>query len=358
MRVGNIPESWIDCFGLATRRAPIPLLDTMVALLRARTIMAAVKLGIFDALASHPLSLGDIAHKCGLNSAATEKLLAALLGARYLQWDGLHYRLAPVASQWLCEHSVCPLRDAVLHRFLDLRFFDFERFVQTGSCGSFHQSLSTEDWGVYQRGQYSQALLMVEEVVRRTPVRRGARQMLDIGGGHGLYSEAFCSAVPTLSATILDLPAAIDSRLNTPRCKIEEHRLRFVSGDALSADLPLNRYDVVLIANLVHHLDAESNRKLMQRVADVLRAGGIAVVLDLVRPDAGRRHQISSLFDLYFAATSNGGLYTVDEMTEWQRVAGLEPLRAKYLRTMPYCALQIGRKARAQWTSSPAAQSL
>jgi SAM-dependent methyltransferase len=346
MRVGNIPESWIDYFGLATRRAPIPLLDTMIALMRARTIMAAVKLGIFDALTPGPLPVNDIALKCGTNPAATEKLLAALHGARYLERDGHHYRLAPVANQWLCKHSIRPLRDAVLHRFLDLRFLDFERFVQTGACGSFHQSLTAEDWGTYQRGQHSQALLMVEEVVRRTPIRRGARQMLDIGGGHGLYSEAFCSAVPSLSATILDLPGAIDFRSNTSHFKIEKDRLTFISGDALSADLQHTRYDVALIANLVHHLDEQSNRKLMLRVAEVLRVDGIAVVLDLVRPRTGRRDQISSLFDLYFAATSNGGLYTVDDIADWQRVAGLEPLPARHLRTMPNCALQIARKER------------
>ena len=47
------------------------------------------------------------------------------------------------------------------------------------------------------------------EVGRRTPVKSGARDMLDIGGSHGYYSVAICRRHPGLRAVILDLPEAI-----------------------------------------------------------------------------------------------------------------------------------------------------
>jgi len=47
------------------------------------------------------------------------------------------------------------------------------------------------------------------EVARRTPVPKGARDMLDIGGSHGYYSVALCRRHPGLRAVILDLSEAV-----------------------------------------------------------------------------------------------------------------------------------------------------
>src|SRR5437762_687641 len=72
-----------------------------------------------------------------------------------------------------------------------------------------HAAMSGDDWGLYQRGMRAQATFAVPEVARRTPVPRGARDMLDIGGSHGYFSVALCRRHAGLRATVLDLPAAV-----------------------------------------------------------------------------------------------------------------------------------------------------
>ena len=52
MKIGAIPENVIERILLAAGSLPAPLLDTFQALLLARTVMAATKLGVFEALAS------------------------------------------------------------------------------------------------------------------------------------------------------------------------------------------------------------------------------------------------------------------------------------------------------------------
>jgi hypothetical protein len=59
-------------------------MDTLVALLLAKTVIAATAVGIFDALETGPLTAVEIAERCGSDRKATEKLVCALFACRYL----------------------------------------------------------------------------------------------------------------------------------------------------------------------------------------------------------------------------------------------------------------------------------
>jgi hypothetical protein len=54
MQYGAIPESLVERLALAAGLVPVPMMDTMFGMLKSRFVMAAVKLGIFDALAGAP----------------------------------------------------------------------------------------------------------------------------------------------------------------------------------------------------------------------------------------------------------------------------------------------------------------
>src|SRR5262245_23390939 len=56
MKVGVIPENPIERLVLALGIAPAPLFETMGAMLLARTVIVATKLGVFEALAGGSLS--------------------------------------------------------------------------------------------------------------------------------------------------------------------------------------------------------------------------------------------------------------------------------------------------------------
>jgi 2-polyprenyl-3-methyl-5-hydroxy-6-metoxy-1,4-benzoquinol methylase len=197
----------------------------------------------------------------------------------------------------------------------------------------------------------SGANLAAPELARRIPVPKVEEgrpiEMLDIGGAHGYYSVALCRRHPQLRATILDLPEAIAHA--APLLAKEQMGDRVVhrAGNALTDDLGEQAYDLVLIANLVHHFDDASNRELVTRVARALRPGGILVIGEMIRPDApGEGGQIGALTDLYFAITSEAGTYSFAEMAAWQRAAGLVPRRPLRLLTGPGAGLQIARKPR------------
>jgi SAM-dependent methyltransferase len=354
MKLGTKAENPLEALVLAAGLVPTPLLDTIVALLLARSVMVGVKVGLFEALAAGPLPAADIAARCGTDSDATAKLLGALAGAGYLRADGACFALTPLAGRWLLKESTRSLHDAILFQFVDAQFIEHvEDYVRTGAPVRIHERMSGEQWELYQRGMRAGANLAAPEIARRIPVPKGGRggvvEMLDIGGAHGYYSVALCRRHPGLRATILDLPEAVAhaapilaqdlARFGLEGCVT--HR----AGDALTADLGCEAYDLVLIANLVHHFDAAANCALIGRVARALRPGGVLVIGEVIRPEApGATGQIGALTDLYFAVTSEAGTWSFAEMAAWQRAAGLVPRRPLRLLTAPGGGLQIARK--------------
>ncbi len=346
MRQGAIPDNPLEAAALAAGLVPTPLLDTIISLLLARAVLVGVKVGVFEALAATPLSASEVASRCGTDAPATEKLLGALAGARYLRSHAGRYALTPMARKWLLGASRSSLRDGLLYQFVDMRYIErIEEYVRGGETARLHEEMSVADWNLYQRGMRSGANLWIPEVSLRTPVPRGAHDLLDIGGSHGLYSVALCRKYPALRATILDLPEAVEQAAPLLAREGMGDRVRHEAGDARTADLGVETYDVILIANLVHHFDEETNRDLVRRCARALRPAGKLVLADVGRPESpGRAGQIGALTDLYFGVTSEGGTWSFSEMAAWQRAAGLRPRRAIKLLTAPGGGLQVATK--------------
>ena len=338
MRMGVIPENLGEGIALALGVVPTPLANTLVGLLLARTIMAATQLGIFDALDRDPLTAEEVARRCHTDTAATGKILRSLVSADLLRMTGDGYRLAPVAAKWLRTESPCSLRDSVLFTFVEMDILGhLEDYVRTGTALDVHRrDLAPEVLGLYHRGMCSRAALSAAEAARRTPVPKGARDMLDIGGSHGLYSTAICRRRPGLRAVILELPAAIDHVAPLLAREGMGDRVTLRAGNVLTEDLGTAAYDLVFLSQIVHHFDADTNRTLATRIARALRPSGAMVIQEVIRtmkPTAAG--QMAGLLDLYFALTSEAGTWACEEMAAWQTDAGLIPQKPRWLRTLP-----------------------
>jgi predicted O-methyltransferase YrrM len=349
VRFGAVPENPIERLITRLNLAPEPLIETQMAFTLARLIMVGTKLGVFEALVDGPAPVAEIAKRCGTSRVGTEKLLFALTGAEYLRAEDGGYALTRVARKWLLRESPNSLVDKMLFQFYEWDYLErSEEYVRTGEPLELHSSMTDEaQWDSYQRGMRSVANAFAPEAVRRMPVPKGAAAMLDIGGSHGYYSVALCRRHDGLRSTILDLPQAVEHAAPLLAAEGMEDRVVHRAGDALQDELGTDAYDLVLIAQLVHHFSAEQNRELAARVARSLRPGGVYAVLDSFRPrtpkDAG---QVGALLEFYFALTSQSGTWAVEEIAEWQRPAGLNPRPPIRFRTVPGVGIQAASKPR------------
>jgi 2-polyprenyl-3-methyl-5-hydroxy-6-metoxy-1,4-benzoquinol methylase len=346
VRIGAKAENPLERIVMRLNLAPQPLLETQMAFTLARIVMAATKFGVFEALGGGASTAPSVAERCGTDAAATEKLLFALAAAGYVRADGDRYELTPMSRKWLLEDSPTSLVDKLLFQFDEWEWIErSEEYVRTGKQLEIHDSLTSDEWKTYQRGMRSLAGAFVPEAVRRAPMPRGARDLLDIGGSHGYLSVSLCRRYPQLRAVILDLPEAIEHAAPLLAKEGMGDRVVHRAGNALTDDLGVEAYDVVFTASLVHHLTDAENRDLAMRVARALRPGGVYAIFDAFRPrtpkDAG---QFGALLEFYFALTSQSGTWTPDEMADWQREAGLEPRRPIRLRTAPGGGIQAATK--------------
>ena len=109
MKLSVTGENPIERLALALGLAPEPLMHTHMSFIRARAIMVATRLGLFEALAGGALTADRVAERCGTSPFATTKLLDALVGSAYLRFRGGAYSIAPVArTTATCKRGRAP----------------------------------------------------------------------------------------------------------------------------------------------------------------------------------------------------------------------------------------------------------
>lgn len=346
MRIGPVPENPWESLGLRAARVPTPILETFHGLLMARSLMAACRLGLLEAMAEGPRTPEEVARECGCQPDPTGRLLEVLASMGYCRFEADRVRLTPLARRWLLASSPTSLRDYVIFRYREWEFVEgLEDHLRTGQPMVESSRMDRESWGLYQRGMRAVSRLGAPEVARRTPVPASPRRLLDIGGGHGALAAAFCRRHPGLTAQVLDLPEAVEHA--APLLAEEElgDRLSHWPGDVFQEDLGEARYDVILMANFLHHFPEPTCRDLVGRAARALRSGGVLACVDFFRPEDGHsNNQMVTLMHLYFAMTSGSATWTAREVAGWQRDAALLPHRPSRLRRAPGASIQAATR--------------
>jgi predicted O-methyltransferase YrrM len=346
MRLAIKPDNLLDRFALLGNLAPEPLVETQIALISARAIMAATELGVFSALLNRQLAADEIATGCGLNKKATEALLGALASIGYLRFRQGRFSLTRKSRKWLAPKEGWSLFQYMPHvRDVWRWAARLEDFLRDGKALDIHAEATTDEWYRYQRAMRSLAEICAVEVAQRLAVPAGAKRMLDIGGAHGFYSVALCRKHPGLNATILDLETAIENAAPILAAERMEDRVTHQSGDALTTDLGENEYDLIFISQLAHHFSNDQNKALVDRAARALVSGGMLVIQEAIRPQSpGSGDQISQTLNLFFAMTSTSGTWSIDQIQTWHRAASLAARCPVFLRSAPGVAQVSGVK--------------
>lgn len=346
MKIKNQPENLLEWVALKANLAPTPLVDTQVAFNAARTIMAAAELGIYEAIGKNSRSAVDIAATCNTHPGATKNLLDALVGIGYLQWNNGNYSLKPKLQKWLLKESESNLIGKLRFQLLEWEWMaKLEDYVRTGKTLEMHGALNPKEWQLYQDGMRDLSINAAKEVAAKFPLSKTATAMLDIGGSHGLFSIELCKKHPNLSSTIMELPGAMEAASAIGKKYDTTKRVRYVEGNALTDDLGKEKYDLIMINNVVHHFTNEQNFELAKKIATALKPNGIYSIGEFVRQSKpGEGGVIASTTGLYFALTSSSGTWSKEEMEAWQKGAGLRIEKPVAPMSMPGWKILIARK--------------
>jgi SAM-dependent methyltransferase len=308
-----------------------------------RVALSAMKLGVFNALAQGPLTGEQLAERIGINERAAITLLAALEAFGYVkQMRQGRYVNTPLTAKWLLGDSPSHLADFLTwwHQLV-FTFWD-QYFEQTMRDGQPPQTIyqwlesQPDGWKVAQAGFEATARLIVEDVVGRIDMPLGSKRVLDIGGGHGLYSIELCRRHPAITAAVFDLPVALERAKENSRSSGLSDRVRILPGDYRKDDLGSD-YDLALMFNVIHAHQPEENIRLLKKVAAALTPHGRVVILDQMEDKAigPMTRAANSLLGLAYFTLLSGQTYTYQTVTSWLSAAGFAVVGRKRLLKAP-----------------------
>lgn len=344
MQLTVTPENPLEWLALKTNQVPIPLLHVQVYFVMCKAVMEAAEANVFGYIGQDTKTANDVATNCQLHLGATEQLLNLLLSMGYLKYKDKKFGLTLMAKKWILPqspdsvHSIAIYNNQVVWDWIT----NMGTYLRTGKGVQYHDIFDANQWKLYQDAMFSVAGTEVKEFVKRAPISKKTRHLLDIGGANGRHAAALARQYPNLHITILDLPEAINQTRNL---QPENPQISYQSGNALTDDLGQNQYDAVLISSVVHHFTASQNQELTQKVAQCLQKNGIFIVNEFIRPHFdGKPELVGSSSDLFFGLTSTSGNWTVEEIQNWQTNAGLKPTQTINYLTLPGRAMVVAKK--------------
>jgi 2-hydroxy-4-(methylsulfanyl)butanoate S-methyltransferase len=258
-----------------------------------KALFAALEFDLFTHVAQGADSSDALAKVSGIAENRLVSLLAALKSLGLISEQSGRLANAPAASRYLVAGAPGDFRDYI--RFVNGEF-GYESFRHLGAAlrGErifpdkgfyegmiYHAGLGGERFSSAQHtGSLGPARLMAKRLHLKD-----RRRLLDVGGGSGAYTIAFCAANPGLRATILDFAETVDTAKRYAREARFSDRIAHLAGDAIKADWP-GGHDVVLMSYIWSAVGEADLAILAKRAFDALPPDGLALIHDFMVDDA------------------------------------------------------------------------
>ena len=320
------------------------MIDAVFGPMKTRAIMAAVSLGVFEALRDGEHTVAVLASQLHLDPGALELLLRMLVVCDYLVQRGDGFALSPLARKTVVPGAPMQMVGYLRFNYAQWVFMGhLEELVRTGRGRDFHDTMTEPgEWRDYQLGMLEVARIEAPVVAARVAVRRGAVSLLDVAGAHGLFGATVCRKHPPMRCTVLDLPQAVPHARALAASEGLSDIVSHQQGDLIESDL--GRHDVVLLFNILHHFTEDRTASILRRVHGALNADGTVAIWELEAPRRGTRASSGDAAALFFRLTSTAGAYHGDEYARWLREAGFHSITVKRPAVSPGKVLVTGRR--------------
>ncbi len=290
----------------------------------ARILMSAAELDIFSLLLNEPKTAAQVAERLPSDPRATEMLLNALVALGMLEKKGGAFRIRPGLEKSLSSSAPETILPLILHMaHMWEAWGKLTEIVREGKTDESPETMERDEEGMraFIGAMHTIGRGMAEGVVSKLDLS-GKKNLIDVGGGSGVYTIAMLRAAPQMRATLFDRPMVVD----IARQKIAEEglsdRVALVKGDFYRDDLP-GGHDIAMLSAIIHQNSPKQNIGLYRRVFDSLQPGGTIVIRDHVMSDDHTETAEGALFAINMLVnTPGGGTYSFEEIKSDLEQAG------------------------------------
>ena len=299
-------------------------LDLATAYQQSAVVAAACASGVADAIAGGPRQPEAVGAACGTDPRATRALLGAMVALGLADHGPAGYTLSRDGAVLASGHPESVALIVAKEWFFYQAWAGLPESIRDGHARipPWRERLAADP------GRSLDFLRALDDLAARfggeLPALAGLAgpgRLLDVGGGAGSHAAALARAAPGLEATVLDLPEV------EPVLRERHPELAFVGGDL---DLPRfgrppgERWDAVLLANVLHDHPADRCQAIVAAAAGLLAPGGTLLLYEWVLDEGGDTPPAVALFDLMMLVENDGGAaWTASRLTAWLRSAGL-----------------------------------
>ena len=303
------------------------LLDLQRSVWRYAAVMALVNLGVPDQLKDGPLSVAELAGRCGAQAPLLARALRAIAPTGLLRTAGTGgYELTEAGRALL--HGRHPL---VFKLNVDPEIWgslcELTETIRTGETpfvtrnGNLYTYLGTRP--------ATSAVFDDLMVAMHAPIAArlaghaafaGLRTLVDVGGGEGLFLTAILRAHPGLRGVLLELERSVPAAKDYLAASGVGERCEVVAGDFF-ASVPAGA-DAYLLAHVIHNWDDERAAAILRTVRAAAGDHGQVMLVEALLPDDDSPHPGKDL-DIRLLATHEGKERSLAEYSALLGRAGL-----------------------------------
>jgi len=290
---------------------------------KANVLFAAVDYGIFELL-TQPKTADQVSEEIETDSYLTEKFLNALVALNFIHKIANQYSNTKLAETFLVRKS--PFYQGTLFEMRKRGLTDWQRISDALKNGGI--KTGTENKSIIDRTfiighaevAISGVMQRAVDVISALPEFKRAKKLLDLGGGHGLYSIALHQLKPDLEVVLFDLPHVTEIAKEYLEQYGMSNKIKFIAGDFTEDDIG-NGYDIVFASDV-------TITGILKKVYDALNENGVLIYRRWTINDDRTSPLTSVLFDFMLTMTrSEHRVYTLGEYIHLLEAAGFSIAR-------------------------------
>jgi ubiquinone/menaquinone biosynthesis C-methylase UbiE len=289
-------------------------------------LAAADRTGLLLLLGEGEVTAEEAAARLGLDARATGLVLEILVSRGIAVTREGRYQAGDALRLALGDELAAPGRTTGL-------WMQAESFLRTGRTAGMSRSTGerSETYAKFVQHlgrRFAAAAGRLADAMVPGLADHADPAILDVGAGSGVWSLALLERLPRGRVTALDLPHVLERFHERAAALGVADRVDTIGESYHEVALPPARFDVAILANVLHLEKAEAAKALVVRTAAAVKSGGTVVVVDVIDDGSDESRRLSSAYALHLALRVEGSrVHPRAELEAWLASAGRTRVR-------------------------------